>query len=357
MSNNLVAPAKTRLSPIELLRIVAMFLILIQHVNYQATAWTRADDFHTTTAPTVTRVVIEQTAVCAVNLFVLISGWFSIHVKRESLFTLLVQYFFFATVLLVFPGLSDACSPGDLKDPIRQVVTFDCFWFVPAYLMLCLLSPGLNAFVEQGNRRTVRAFIVAFFVFQTVWGWALGDAASGMFSCGYSAISFTGLYLLARYVRLYRPRPFQLRACLQYLIAGILIALPALASFIAAFAWGGGLFDAWYGRSILYSAPHVILCALFILTATARLHFTSQWINKVAASAFAVYLFHLHPCVFPYFKQATQWLYGHYSGAAYLLLTFGFLVTVFAAAVLVDQIRILCWRPLARRLFSGRMSA
>ena len=48
MSNNLVAPAKTRLSPIELLRIVAMFLILIQHVNYQATAWIRADDFHTT---------------------------------------------------------------------------------------------------------------------------------------------------------------------------------------------------------------------------------------------------------------------------------------------------------------------
>ena len=357
MNNNPVASAKIRLSPIELLRIVAMFLVLVQHVNYQATAWIRPDDFHCAFLPAATRTVIEQTAVCAVNLFVLISGWFSIHVKRESLFALLVQYFFFATALLVIPGLFGACTTGDLAEAARQIVTFDCFWFVPAYLMLCLLAPSLNAFVEQGNRRTVRAFILAFFTFQTVWGWALGDAAAGMFRCGYSAISFAGLYLLARYVRLYRPCLFRLRAYLQYLIAVLFIALPVLVSFITAFAWDGYLFNAWYGRSILYSAPHVVFCALFILTATARLRFTSLFVNRIAASAFAVYLLHLHPCVVAHFKQAAQWLYGHYSGAAFLLLTFGFLVAVFAAAVLIDQVRLLCWRPLARRFFTGRMKA
>ncbi len=110
----------------------------------------------------------------------------------------------------------------------------------------------------------------------------------------------------------------------------------------------------WLSRTYLYTAPHVILCALFILTASARLHFVSRSINKIAASAFAVYLFHLHPCVFPYFKQAVLALAGHFSGVAFLAVVFVFLVAVFALAVLLDQVRLLCWRRLAQRFFPPR---
>ncbi len=352
MKNRPFTLPNARFSNIELLRVVAMFLILVQHVNYEAIVWIRAEDFATDILPATTRVLVEQISVCAVNLFVLISGWFGIRTRRKKVIALLFQYFFFACLLAVVPGLLQTRSLSGWLATGRELLGFDSFWFVPAYLMLCLLAPALNSFVTHSTRRTLRTTLVAFFLFQTVWGWVLGDAAAGMFSCGYSAISFVGLYLLARYVRLYRPRPFRLRSRSQYLVAVTFIACPAAVSLILAFAWDGSLFDAWYGRSILYSAPHVILCALFILTATARLHFVSPGINKIAASAFAVYLFHLHPCVFPYFKQAVLALAGHFSGVAFLAVVFVFIVTVFAVAVLVDQVRLACWQPLARRFFA-----
>ncbi len=357
MNNLLLAPKKMRLTNIESLRIVAMFFVLILHANNLSLGTYTTAEYHSAPIPTITRMLFEQTAICAVNLFVLISGWFGIRTKGESTVSLIFQYIFFSALLLIIPGCLSINSPSELLSPIKKLCGLNYFWFLSAYLMLLFLAPCLNAFIEKTDKRTLRLWIIVFYLFQTIWGWILGDAANQMFKAGYCGTSFIGLYLLARYVHLYHPLPFQQRAHVQYLAALSFILIPGIIEAFSAFFMGGVVSDIWRSRTLFYTAPHVVLCALFILTATARLRFTNLFVNRIAASAFAVYLFHLHPCVFPYFKQAAQWLYGHYSGAVFLLLTFGFLVAVFAAAVLIDQVRLLCWRSLARRFFTGRMKA
>lgn len=345
---------RPRQSNIELLRIAAMLLILVLHANFFALGAYEPEDFKTDPLPTATRILFEQAAIYAVNLFVLISGWFGIRTKTKSLTALMFQYAFFFILLLIVPGWIEAGSPTRLWPAIRQGLSLNAYWFVPSYLILCLLAPGLNAFAEQSSRRRLGRTVAAFYAIQFVCAWMF-DGAGGIFQRGYSPVAFAGLYLLARYVRLYRPLPFLSSARTQYLIAAVLIVCPALTEVCLLRFDGSTAYSWWRQHGTSYLAPHVVFCALFILTATARLRFTSLFVNRIAASAFAVYLLHLHPCVVGHFKLAVQWLYDHYSDAAFLLLTFGLLVTIFAAAVLVDQVRLLCWRPLARRLFPQRI--
>ncbi len=240
MNPVLPSAPRPRQSNIELLRIVAMFFVLMLHANCLVLGYPEVTDFQTNWLPAATQTLFEQTAICAVNLFVLISGWFGIHTKRKSLTALIFQYVFLAGVLLLVPGVLCSDSLAALKTPVRALISIGSFWFVPAYLMLCLLAPALNAMVEHSSRRVLRHTLIAFFAFQTIYSWGFAGGAGSMFSNGYSTLSFVGLYLLARYVRVYRPWPFVLRARVQYLVALAFILIPAFISSSTPVFMGGG---------------------------------------------------------------------------------------------------------------------
>ena len=63
----------------------------------------------------------------------------------------------------------------------------------------------LNAFIEQASQKDFRNVLIAFFTFEFIYGWIFSGSTQHI-QDGYSTISFIGLYLLARYVRLYQPR-------------------------------------------------------------------------------------------------------------------------------------------------------
>ena len=92
---------KLRLSNIELLRIVSMFCVLIVHADYGALGWPDQSELFSNTNYTIIRTIIESLAIVAVNVFVLISGWFGIKFKWNSLLKLLFQCAFFSLVYIV----------------------------------------------------------------------------------------------------------------------------------------------------------------------------------------------------------------------------------------------------------------
>lgn len=75
-------------------------------------------------------------------------------------------------------------------------------WFVKCYLGMFIMAPILNAFVEKLTKEHL-VQCCSLFIFQTIYGWFSNGAP--YFEKGYSAFSFMGLYLLARYVRIYQP--------------------------------------------------------------------------------------------------------------------------------------------------------
>lgn len=79
-------------------------------------------------------------------------------------------------------------------------------WFIKAYLLLYIISPVLNAFVENVSRRTLRNVLVAYWGLLVLLGWVF--EATDYINNGYSIVSFVGLYLLARYMRVWNPSGF-----------------------------------------------------------------------------------------------------------------------------------------------------
>lgn len=204
MKNNItMKQTRVRESNIELLRIVSMFLVLLVHSNFFSLGEPTSIDIIQNPVDAIARVVFETASIACVDIFILISGWFGIRPKVRSLCNFIFQCFFFLAgsyLIAVCLGRATLSSEGIVG----------CFagthynWFIKAYLFLYVLSPILNLFVEYAPRTLFRNTLIGFFILQSVYGWIL-PSATEYIEMGYSPLSFIGLYLLARYIRIYSP--------------------------------------------------------------------------------------------------------------------------------------------------------
>lgn len=133
-----------RSSNIELLRILAMLMVVNLHTSFMP---------EELSLDTLTPVIgldffRESTSISSVNLFVLISGYFSIKWKYKSFASLIFQVFFWVFLiygLLLVVGIIDF----NLKDFIFRINCLaTAYWFVTAYIGLYLLAPIFNGFAE-----------------------------------------------------------------------------------------------------------------------------------------------------------------------------------------------------------------
>ena len=93
-----------------------------------------------------------------------------------------------------------------------------------------------------------------------------------------------------------------------------------------------------------YTSPFIIAAAVSLLLCFSRLKFENKFVNWVACSAFAVYLFHVNPVIFPHFKQAARALSHSLNPFAYTVSAFLLAAAFFLACAAFDRIRMGCWR-------------
>lgn len=86
-----------RNSNIEALRIVAMFLILVIHVNFFSIGEPTTEKAVTDAVPTFVSCLFQSIAYISVDLFVLISGWFGISFSIKRLAAFVFQSIFVIT--------------------------------------------------------------------------------------------------------------------------------------------------------------------------------------------------------------------------------------------------------------------
>lgn len=191
-----------RQSNFELLRLFAMFLVLIVHSDFWTLGRPTIANLEDMPIQSLTKVFFESISVVCVNCFILISGWFGIRPTLRGLSNFIFQCLYFIigcyTVrLIIFGG-------GVTINGIMQCLLLTPnSWFIHSYIGLYILSPVLNEFLNKASQKTIRIFLIIFFLYQSTYGWFNG---AQYFMLGYSAISFAGLYLLAGYVKRYPNR-------------------------------------------------------------------------------------------------------------------------------------------------------
>ncbi len=357
-----------RQSNMELLRLVAMMMILVMHMDYGAFGLPTAESVENAPMTTFGRIFVEHLCLVAVNVYVLISGWFGIRPKMKSFVRLMLQVAMYSIIItgaFLLLGKT-AFKIGYVTD---MLIIGKQYWFVVSYLLLYLVSPILNTFVEHSSKREFQWMLLVFFGFQFVYSWIFGLEE---FAGGYSALSFMGLYLLARYVKIYENdndnerrrtkddnennHPDGIASCFTFhssrftlhsslftfsqLLALYLFiaAITALFVFLA-YGWKGDSFgDACAGIFAHYNSPFIVVSSLVVLLMFSKLKFQSKVINYLSSSAFAVYLIHAHPLLWDEYLNLFPPIYAKYPNLLGVLLMMLVAVIIFFLCIVIDKI-------------------
>lgn len=329
----------------ELLRIVSMLFVLILHANYLGIHTPSPTDFRMHPESTILRCTIEALAIVAVNVFVLISGWFGIKFNFNKLSSLCFQILFFSLgffIVFSFISPSEAFTINRIKGVF--LMNGD-YWFVKAYLILFILSPVLNAFIDHVSQKQFFITLATFYAFHTVYGWLM-DASVNFTMNGTTGISFIGLYLLGRYLRLYPSKYSKMNKnndLLIYISCTILLCACNL------FLLHYGIDVSVEGRLFSYASPLVIIASVYLMLFFSKLSFQSKCINWIATSCLAVYLLHCNGFFFgKYYRQIIEQIYYH-SDYPYIG-TIMYIFAVYIVAIFIDKVRLYCWNLISHLL-------
>lgn len=332
-----------RQSNFELLRIIAMLLVLAVHANFYSLDAVSKNDFLSDPVPSFTRSFLQAIAIVCVNVFVLISGYFRIRPSLKGFCNLCFQCLFASFVVFVIMKIGK--TPVSFKDYASFLYLLpNVAWFIKSYIALYLVTPILNIYLDNSSQRTQRLVLIAFFVFQTVYGWT---NAAPFYEFGYSAFSFIGLYLLAQYFRKYRTVKNKSRCVYVYISCMIGITL----LYFGCTMIGGGV-DAY-----AYIDPLVIIGALSLVLLFSKIQIkSSKAINWIAQSCFMVYLLHQRLIWDGHqvYKVVADWIYSSFDGVPCLACFLIFIIAVFMICVIIDIPRRFIWKkwigPLIGRL-------
>ena len=326
---------KERDSNLELLRIIAMLLVLMVHADFKALDTPTVGEVMNSPLSSFLRYLSESISIVCVNVFILITGWFGIRPKVSRFCGLVFQVMFIGVFIYLALLLLGKVEKWELVDWIKLLFMRRGLWFVGAYMVLYVISPILNAFVSTASNDTFKKVLIAFFFIQTV----LGVHSKWNFFCsGYSPLSFIGLYLLARYMKLYAGRFCTLKK--RYDVA-IYLCTVLFTTFLAMIFGRAG-----HDSQVLYEylSPVVIVSSVYFFLFFTKLSFQSNVVNWIATSAFAVYLFHSDPLFFnQYYLFPIKDFYINDSLPLFLFHTTIIIISVFFVSILVDKIRIFLW--------------
>lgn len=327
---------KNRDSSLELLRIIAMLLVLMVHASFKALDAPTMGEVLNSPASSFLRFLSESISIICVNVFILITGWFGIRPNVSRFCGLIFQVIFIAVFIYLCLLLLGKIEPWRMVDWIRLLLFRRGLWFVSAYMVLYIISPILNTFVSNVDQKSFKYLLIAFFIIQTIYGFS---SKWNFFCSGYSPLSFAGLYLLARYMRLY---PNKFCTLNKWYDMTIYLCSTLLTTIMSMIFVGFAGHDGWLFYE--YLSPTVIISSIFFFLYFTKLSFHSKMVNRFASSAFAIYLFHCDPLFFnTHYLLPIRDYYNNDSSFIFLFHTTCLIISVFILAILVDKIRAYLW--------------
>lgn len=328
---------KTRLSNMELLRIISMIMVLIVHLDGASLGLPELKgNLSNLDSRAAWRLIVEAFAIVGVNCFTLISGYFGIRLRWKSIGIFLFECVFYSVgiySLLCLTGLKEFDFLKWLES--WMVLTHTDLWYIPAYFCLMLLSPFINAGFRIMTRSRAALLTIALAVFN-IWG---GWLWKGSFNpTGYTFMQLILMYCIGRCIALYNRREKKLLVG-RCLLAGAYVILSLITA----------LYSCWNPvKAFAYNSPGVLLASIALFLLFRNLQFHSRGINYFAQSAFAVYLLHKSPLLWgDYEKPAIVNLWKSTTLVEFSISAIGIVIGVYLATIVIDAVR----RKISNKIF------
>lgn len=309
-----------RKSNIEALRLLSMLMVLNLHSCWCfdiGTGLVQGLDFFR-----------EATSICAVDVFLIISGYFGIKWKLKSFFNLMFQLFFYSFgiyLVVTSLGIIDFSMNGLVQ---CAKATYACWGFISGYVVLYFVAPLINAFVDKVGKKELLMYILVFYL-------------AKVFLCRYEDFFlYFLLYLVGRFIRKVElVEKLKMNASFGYWCTTILIFIVSYSLYLFT-----GLKTAEQQSEFIlalsYASPFIIPQAVFLFVVFARMKFQSKIVNWLSASCLSIFLIHMHPVIkdigyYAYTKSLyTLPILEH----VWILLVL--IISVFFGSILIDKVRL-----------------
>lgn len=337
-----------RMANFELLRCIAMMMVVVLHFlgkggvlaplnspsmqGFEYLAW-----------------VLESLCIVAVNVYMLISGYFLVEssFSWKKLLRLWLQVFLYSAGIGVVSYLTGYRPEGGYSiyylARLLFPITKNHYWFMTAYFYMMLFAPFLAAGVKKLNKKQFQTLLILLLV-----------AFSGMKSIlpmnletdrqGYDVIWYLCVFLTAAYIRLYGIPFFKnkTRSFGMYFIC-------CGAIFAVSFALRAVYLRTGKGLDILsfcYHYNHILVLAAAVALFYGFSHMNikegafSRIVCAVSPLTLGVYLLHCHTSLDMRWQEWIFALVGRPAGYGSLLLgVVVSVVLVFTAGICVDAVR------------------
>lgn len=345
-----MAKAKEKLSNFELMKLVSMFLILIWHFIHNTNLLDNTTGFlH------LTLVFVWFFCIVHVNSFIIAMGYFQCDKKFRLSRVLSLNnsaWFYKVMSLILFTFLAiPVDGPGTLQ-LLSPITLYYQYWFLATYLILYCLTPFLNALMRSLTKRKFQKLFFVLFILSsllpTITGQLFYDNQSG-----HSIFSFILLYYIGAYLKKYPiDKSYYFKNISEnmkrLIYVGVFLGITVLNALI--YHLGEEL--SLTGNSILtdignhlimlklgFDNPLVIVQTIVFFLWFASKPFKSNFINRIAACSFGIYLIHDNVLIR---SRLYGWFY-RYSYEPTFIQIYGRIllasIIVFVVCILIEMVR------------------
>ena len=326
---------RRRNSSIELYRIIATFAVIIVHFNgWFVGSLPESFDVHHLSSFRIGQTIIEAATCICVNMFLIISGYFGLRLKWESVIKICLLLLFIYIPFYLFTAVYK--SEFEIRTLIRNFfVITKSGYFIQCYLMLIFLSPALNSFIDKYERKLLLKWTIVFLSIEFWFGGIMKVEALG-FNKGYSVIHFVLMYMIARCLFLYKTELTRLRWWtwgLGYLICTVVISLMYIAG--VKYCWD-------------YSNPVVVASSICSFIPFIYYNYENKIINWIAKSTLAVYIIQCTDPVYSFIVKLDNSMLEANPYFIYLLESLLVIVVLFFLCILYDKLCGIAIKPLSK---------
>lgn len=283
---------KIRESNIEILRIIAMILIVLFHYiancNFQYTNLT------------LNNLIIKSCLFfgeLGVNLFILITGYYLCNSKMNlKKLILLIGEVCFYNLLGYFIGYNIGYIDSFTNLSIVFPIITGYYWFITAYLLVYILSPYFNKLISIFSKREYQKFLLItltlWSVIPSVLGFFYNSSESLLFFNGFIWLAI--MYFIGAYIRKYNIKSLNTKkksiiTCgITFLI--MILSICIIDSFKEFFLRVGTTETAFFrSPNNLLMIILSISCFMFFKEINIKRNII---INKIASTTLGIYLFH-----------------------------------------------------------------
>lgn len=336
---------KSRMANLELLRCLAMMMVIVLHYLGKGNLLPPLNSTEMN-ATGIMAWVLEALCIVAVNVYMMISGYFlcTSSFKLSRLLKLWLQVWTYSVIIGLIAAFTGVIPAAEVDTHYYLTLLFPVsmghYWFMTAYVFLYLLLPLLGAGVRRMTKEQMQLTIVlllaVFSLSKTILPVRLEKDGKGMDCLWYLCVFVTAAYI----------RRFGIKCLERKAVALALYFVGCLAVVGEAFVLrllylrAGSLerilsISLEYNHFVQFLAAVGLFCFFLQIKGTGRV---ATWAAKAAPYTLGVYLLHENQGV-RYAWENWLWADKVSSGGSLLCYTITAVIIVFVCGILVEAAR------------------